>query len=46
MDLVDIVAVAVVAVSVVVLAGVIVWPFDRRDDVMQRVHGHQPSLPQ
>lgn len=38
---------AFVALSIVGLAFSILWLLDRRrDDVMQRVHGDQPRLPQ
>lgn len=45
LDLVDVAAIAIVVVSLIALAGVVFWPRDRRDDVMQRVHGDQPRLP-
>lgn len=47
LDLVDIAAIAITAVSVIALAVVIFWPFERRgDDVMSHVHGDQPRMPQ
>lgn len=47
MDLFELALAAFVLLSIAALLVAIFWPLERRrDDVMQRIHGDQPRLPQ